>query len=721
MAEFFEDIDMNKGPTTRLHQIVLKVHKDRNQYRRIVFIVNSTGSGKTHTCIQLCSLLPSAYILCKSPSSDFLLNEEIFAVIRAIDAADTMIEKNRIAVCFILALEKALLRLSAEDAKKKQFSETTNNYLGIRALLASDWKELDNGGSFEVYLRQRCNTCSPESKLRLRSITKKCDYPEPKDLRVRFEEMVGSMDTLKLSSDPSPQDLPSPVVVIFDEADGLLGGIFKVEDERCPLRCIQRALEGTQLVGIFLSASSRLECIESYEPSFRSKKVVKQTASFIEMCSHDIYNDHPFFLGRPLWYKQYKHRENEDLGRLVQFATSKLLSGPIHGKSTENVLPCALFALRFGFEPVSSLCSEFVSDYLAIMVKLTRSTDKKQVAVCQWLSEPILAEVSCCTTMNIGEGSNDYTMRSVVSAVRNSITSQNVIRPSTGDRGEVVVGALLGYTLDILRGNHINQSGHKYNAADKDYNMSSSVITADKFLAALGLDAPPGSEEYRVNFTHFMRAQSTVTYDTCCEAVDRHVALYVTAGAKALDIVIPAYKIITSDGICILQILPIRVQIKNLSTVLTVAKGDVLSAGMSPRSECQPVLTGGGLEIGIVVATGTGGTNQTEEVGKAIVTPSTQATPTPTHYTRSKSASSPLSPYYAYLLSLKNESHFKVLRDYKGPNGDGSDGSSIIADLAYIAQHHVVEGIDECFTDWVDRHAKAVQQKIEGNKFTELL
>eukprot|EP01032_Pedospumella_encystans_P010044 gene10044-11771_t len=705
MKEFFEDPVKNDVPARHLCNVVYAVHEDPQEYPPIVYVVNSSGSGKTYACMLLCQEITSAYLTCQRARN--FANAEVLALVKAIDAAPLLEDKNAISTCFIRAIENSLRNRSPEAACKLQFEK--QKYLGIKKLLAETWPDM--GDDFYGCLLKKAQTLSPESKARLKAVTKSTPS-EPKNLSVMFAEVSVSAD-----EQPAQPPTPKPLVVIFDEADGLLGQTYGVEDERCPLRCIQRALGRSHLIGIFLCTSSRLECIENLYPSGRSTRDMKPMIDpVIEMCSHDMFQDHLFFLGRPLWKKQFDHREGKDMNRLIQFARSKLLSGRrTNSSSTANALHCALFALRFGFEPVSSLCSEFVSDYMAVMVKLTRDSNEELVAVCKWLSEPILAEASSSITMNFGDGSNAFTMSAVATAVRNSIIGNNVIRPSTGDRGEVVVGALLGYTLDILKAEHIRALGpNAYDADHKDKNMSCGVITAYQFLCALGVDAPEDTKAYYVNFTHFMRVDETVTEDICYQAVDRCAALYVTAGAKALDLVMLAYK--KNVSLSELTFLPMRVQVKNLVETLTVSKATVLGAGMSPQSQCQPVLPGGGLEIGIVVATGTGGTNQNAGVSTAIISPPKEDAP----ITRSRSTRS-TTPYYGFLLSLTNVDHFKGLRSYKGPKGTGSDGMNVISAMTDIAQHHVQTDVDDCFTDWFERHAEGVLASRESGSFLKRL
>ncbi len=100
-------------------------------------------------------------------------------------------------------------------------------------------------------------------------------------------------------------------------------------------------------------------------------------------------------------------------------------------------------------------------------------------------------------------------MKSVLSEIQAKLTNRQIIRSSSGERGEVVAAALLGHTLDVLRAKALSLHGRHYDANKRDQSMSGKVCAAT-FLKALGVTPPSAAKKYYVNFTHFVRLELRV-------------------------------------------------------------------------------------------------------------------------------------------------------------------------------------------------------------------
>lgn len=521
MSEFF-DVDgasdvltsSTPSPCSATAQLLKRIQwlwNSRQNYKLSMYVVNSTGNGKTYACLQLGLYLKSCYLLCATRADSYVATDEVSYLVQLIDDAEDLRTRNALALAFVRLVEKSMRPLTSQQLYDLQFNRSKKCYYGLKKLFLSCCQI-----PFVNILLKTSKEMSPGSKSRFNSMCenkiadlpgKKISFEDDSDeigngnaatadidnIIFAFEQTSVTVDsntrisnhnqettsTNPISTPPNepPKQQPNDelLVIVFDEAQGLLGKRQDVNDENCPLRCIQRALEACGIIGMFLSTTSQLEHIESREPSQRSNRSIKKAPPpVVAVVSHDLFQEHHFFLGRPLWKKYYDNHcvRNNGYNNLVRFAKSKLLSG--HESETSGLLECALFCLRFGFEASTyQFCSSFVSSFLAIMIKL-QVTNGRHVAECRWLSEPLLAEVSASLTMGIGCRSADFPLSKVLAEVKSAIVYHKVIQPSIGDKGEVIVAALLGYTLDRMRAMICRQQG-KYDANLPDLNMSSPV------------------------------------------------------------------------------------------------------------------------------------------------------------------------------------------------------------------------------------------------------
>lgn len=165
----------------------------------------------------------------------------------------------------------------------------------------------------------------------------------------------------------------------------------------------------------------------------------------------------------------------------------------------------------------------------------------------------------------------------------------------------------------------------------------------------------------------------------CYQAIHRRCAMYVQTGAKAVDLVLVAYKIENGK----MHLVPIRVQVKNLRTYVTANRAALLLDGMRPGA-CQPHLHDSMLQIGLVMAIGCGAA---EHMGGPVVEPSERPT---------RNANKRSTPYYGYLVSLKDS--FYALRDY------AHDGRKTVDLLESMASSASSFEEDDCFSDGYTPH-----------------
>jgi hypothetical protein len=665
----------------------------RMTFKSYFFILNSSGSGKTFSALKVCREMNSIFTFA-SKFTHIGATPEVSTFMKMIAEAGSQAAKNAVATAFVRLLEKCLISTRGQDGRSFDLQFRGNNYLGMASLLESAF---DDYIDFGTLLHEQIKKDSPITGKRTTAangiIGRKLPIDE-EPARLLAEQVLeelkrsvpdGFAINKRQFTDPFG-DNPVSVgtdfigVVFFDEASGLLGN-RSIDDEHCALRCLQRALNESDIIGVFLCTTSKLECLESYVPSSRVITCSHAMAPLIRITAHDLFTDHVFHYGRPLWRQWWKHHGKGNYNDLVKFAMSKLTDN----RTTVNALKmaaCSLFCLRFGFEAVDESCSEFVSDYLAVMTDISGVENGKRIARCRWMSEPVLAEASACLTMGIlVEAADDkYRINTVVHHIAEALTTKNIIGLNVRDKGEVSIAAMLGYTMDCIRAQAIaNVKTKMYDAQGIVLNMSC-IVPAFTFLVGLGIKDVPAESlaGYYFNFTHFQRLGGDASENDCYAAFARRAAYYVTSGAVGVDIVLVGCKKVSESHACFL---PVRIQVKNRVQKVTRAAAEILLAAMSPESFCQPHLTGSELEIGIVFAVGTGGADfQDEPICKPAVRHGYEL--------RSEKQVKP-KPYYGFLFGNNNINSFSILR-------------------------HQYPGVVECLTQISQLHAQVEENSFYG-------
>jgi len=639
--------------TVVLQQKILEVARSAGHSKHFA-VVNSTGNGKTYACIQQgkSDQLHSLYVLCAAHGTGYQPCKEVVAIAKAIVDRATLDEKNVVALGFVRHLQKKMQHVHdcGDDHFRMQF-DPDGNYTGLNSFLDDDaLKSICNA---EVVAR-----FSPASKRILAKMgetggaVEDLEEKRPKYVTFAAECVTDVVQTTASASFREADDHSidgTPMVIVFDEADGLLRGL-NVDDEGCPLRCIQRACDACGIVSIYLSTTSRIQRIQSMEISTR-RPLRTFIKPFVDVVQHDLYPDHLFQLGRPMWHHNWKNQCVEDYSALVNFAKSKLIGNGIDDKKTAM---CALFALRFGMRPTSSATETFVSNHMAILTDLESVTEmdvqsSRFTGTCIWLSEPILAEASCYLTSY----NKSFKRIDVLRTIKQELES-GLIAPLVGDKGEVLAAALFGFTMDALR--QKNNKDNSYNPNQLSSSMSACVSLCE-FLSSIGLPLEPelvtALDGYVVNFTHFQRLDKEMGIEDCAQAARRCLAFYMLAGSDAVDIIIIGFKV--TEGR--FSFVPIRCQVKNLKIKITNPAANIL---LHEMIKCQLFLKNSCVQIGIVIAIGSGGADHK----RSSFFSTSSTTITRSQAVVKEAASPPL--YYGFLVGIEtvdSKRFFPLLTD----------------------------------------------------------
>jgi len=699
-----DDEAERESAVDRLYIAVNNMWKHDNRTKKShLSIVNSTGNGKTYTCIQLGLRLPLVYMLCRE--TKYQPDPILSLLVNRIDSLPTLAEKNLLSICFVRLLKKHMMRYdNAVSLHRAQFRDKCYRHVGdFLAGLNEEFMQL-----------LTAKKVSPVTKSALKKTCSEEAYEDvKKHYSVLFMNEGADTEDSSAATSGLSAEFSRLEVLVFDEADGLCGN-RPIDNEHCALRCIQRAVDACGLIGLFLCTSSRIDLIESTIPSQQNISPRQPPLPFTQVVQHDIFRDHLFHFGRPLW-RQFAKSYRFDYNRLVQVALEKLVCKP----DNDSVFAirrsaCALFCLRFGFEPVSDSCSDFVSEHLAIMLEIRRTTGSKHDASCKWLSEPILAEASAVLTSGVApfvsaDMKERFSVAEVTKCVYQSITNTQMIAISPGDKGEVVAAALCGYTLDLLRSSCMEEKQSKYNANEIANSMSSPVPLID-FLRALGIKLTEEQKvklaHYMINCTHFLRLEKEMTEVNCYQAIDRCVGYYVRAGAESVDVVIVAFLMLECGRA---RFCPVRIQVKNLKTKITKKTAAVWLNNMSPWQKCQPIVEVSDIQVGIVIATGIGGADAAN--GECLLTTPQKSDEAATSMggreqsrVRTRAETKGKTPYYGFLLSMGSIEDFTKLRA----------NAAVLLHLQCLAQCHQLSGDYPSVMSGFYEHEKEVEANPEA-------
>ena len=465
-------------------------------------IVQSSGYGKTRTVLELCRERRAVYLLCHDIEGGLSSPSVIQSMIQRIfDNKNDKDSRERIASkmleCITLCASKYATPADLFNAQLLSSGEFGPFYSELK----TEWE------------RKRTPDVSP----------------------LKSDSCISSSFVNPLLSMSSA--LPERLIVIFDEAMSL---VLSSSDDACPYRCIRRVLKPLGIVGIFLDTSAKIaELIPGNASSDRREGLGLFCPPILDIDTVDVFSDHLFTMGRPLWHMQLTHR-TKSLNELVFFAAHKLC--PFEGSVISAASLCALFVCRFGLNPRHQLSTTLVEKNLATLVAV--SEDRTE-CVTKYLSEPILSEASAwCTTYGGIDRSADRVLDEVVKFLQSGL-----LECGQGERGEVAAAAALGYLADDMR-----RQG-AYDAVTA--NMSAEFSAVDFLYRICGTFVCRSLDGFLLNFTHFYRAPTAPDKLILSTCWDRHAALYVPAGEEGIDLLIVMKKE--------LDFATIRVQVKNFS------------------------------------------------------------------------------------------------------------------------------------------------------------
>jgi hypothetical protein len=362
------------------------------------------------------------------------------------------------------------------------------------------------------------------------------------------------------SSSPDALPLGLPPLIIFDEAH-----VFNSQN----ISCIKASLDTVSAIGIFLSTCSSIDMFMPKDISNRSIALYQELQPIFYLPSSDIYRDHLFHLGRPLWRDQHQYQE-WSFEQLIEYAFSRLY------RPSRKVSLLPLFMCRFGgLTPVShDSASSFVSDYMAMYSYLSCTWEgqmRKFYSEIAYISEPILAEASIYAS----RPGQLITVEEILGAVKDQIKAPSLVSLDRGDIGEFVGCALLGYSMDFLR--YKTMKNYLPEDVCQSYSCPLPLLDFLKSLCGDSLWELSRSrsieallEDYAVNFTHFVKIRKAVTASMCLESITRHCGMVVRDYCPAIDLVVEAYKEVNGKP----SICHVRVSIKNYSVPISGKERD---------------------------------------------------------------------------------------------------------------------------------------------------
>lgn len=475
---------------SNLTSVVKAMMNPAYTHRRILPLLQASGTGKTKACVELTKTISAVYLPLASSSAHCdipIVAQEFLKCARscALQTSELSVVMKRLLYSLTSA---AQYYSSALDLHNAQF-QTGEFY--SRAYSA--WIEAENLSSPQL---SWCDT-------------------QDIAVSVPIHESIPMKSAMK-----SPHS--SPLIVIFDEIvvlstrhNNFPSAATTDQSRDSPIRCLLRRIEAFKpcLIGIILSTTSNLNTVvPGHVGSDRDMGVrTKDTSPLIDFIFMDLARthhlcSHVFAMGRPLWYASYARLQ--DWTEVVLYAQKLLLgverrSRMIAHETVDNDGLLALVLCRHSMGLRSSKADSFMCNHLALLVELG---EEGTTLRSKYLSEPILAEASAhATTFGDANTSMDAVLGALVAHNCLSLVDVNV-----GDVGELAAAVALTHSIDMLRCKDLK--GHPYNANVVGYSLSSVVRAVDFARAILPSCDPQVAKSlgnflrsYKVNFTHFVR------------------------------------------------------------------------------------------------------------------------------------------------------------------------------------------------------------------------
>jgi hypothetical protein len=503
-----------------LETAVDRICSPDNQQRHYLLLLQSSGYGKTRTCLNLIEKnRRGVYLLCQ-PVTDGFNSCNFIAQLMGLNPTNTNVVK------FLMQLENFIEAHSTHaDLFAAQFDKVTKKYR-------------------TNFFEERKRNLRPLDESRMDAIVR----------RLEQDGSTSGQSPVDLVTEPrSNSASPVEYVLIFDEAHNLGPAL---------LAALKRALDHFKMVGVFLSKFGHLMELSPLTHSTRlSGLVLADPVYYLDTTDMYVVNSEGcsvnrnlamLLLGRPLWYHMFTTRCGNDFDQLLRYALKRLNRD--QEVCSEPLSKISFFMCRFGgvypanFDYASTFVTFHMATYAHIEVNVVSGTSKQLTrevnCTIGYPSEPILSVASAFATS--GLYNKGCTKADVLMAVKNEIKkSSGIVRLNKGDLGETLACALIGYQLDYIR----EQSAFKDKQSRQNCaQLLTEPVSLQRFLIALideaeFVDELKLLEGYYVNATHFIRLPYRTGYSTCNHIIDRGAGVITYENSRALDFFVEAFRI----------------------------------------------------------------------------------------------------------------------------------------------------------------------------------
>ena len=553
-----------------------------------IFLLQSTGYGKTRAVIELAKKRSVVYLIWKSLDGSWQVPPILNTVREEVERAVDRPKKEKIWIKFIEAIKHVI----------------QNTGLNASKLYDSQITEEGALGDFYEKVRTAYNTIASPS---IDTPTKACikspggfqtaGYPKRNEANATptspsAKKQPGSAGSSNSSGsnrsgvsfrghaqyNPKTPITENSLVVCMDEVSAL-------NDEA--YRAYRRAAKQTSVLSIFVDTSASIcQLAPMNDHSSSAGNLGKLSRPLFSLRNFDVhwkkqnreeegsnaYYENLFRMGRPRWNSYLNAGKSvqdlidlatdlltvnkgiKDSTELKERSKVKVRSSALKKSGNEEQLKLikeyvspnmiAIFATRFSLGSASKIAPLLAKHSLATVMYVSNDRSKVHVA---YPSEPILAEVSAKYTSDMNQ--RKKVLAHVYAAFNNTTT---LLDPPLGQTGEMCAAALLGYAMDEIR----ILKGEKH--------MSSPVLLSDLLVSLDCYEASDSTfdeaKNWEVNCTHFMRPDWDISKEDLKMMWERHMAFYVADGCPGLDMLLSIRRI--QDK----RFASFRVQVKNYSS-----------------------------------------------------------------------------------------------------------------------------------------------------------
>mmetsp|Transcript_27839 Transcript_27839/g.41082 ORF Transcript_27839/g.41082 Transcript_27839/m.41082 type:complete len:877 (+) Transcript_27839:112-2742(+) len=553
-----------------------------------IYLLQSTGYGKTRAVIELAKKRSVVYLIWKSLDGSWQIPPILNNVREEVERASDRPKKEKIWIKFIETIKQVI----------------QNDYTNARELCYSQITREGALGNFYEKVMTKYNTIASPSidtptKPCIKSLggSHKAGNPKrneasatPTSLSAKkrpgsagSSNSSGSDKSIVSFKDHAQYNPKTPItenslVVCMDEVSALSDEAY---------RAYRRAAKQTSVLSIFVDTSASIfQLAPMNDHSSSEGNLGRLSRPLFSLRNFDVhwkkgnreeegstaYYRNLFRMGRPRWNSYLNsgksvqdlidlatnlltvNRGVEDSTELKECSRVKVRTSALKESGNKEQLKLikeyvspnmiAIFAIRFSLGSASKVAPLLAKHSLATVMYVSDDRSKVHVA---YPSEPILAEVSAKYTSKMNQ--RKKVLAHVYAAFNNATT---LLDPPLGQTGEMCAAALLGYAMDEIR----IQKGKIY--------MSSPVLLSDLLVSLDCYEASDSTfhetKNWEVNCTHFMRPDWDISKEDLKMMWERHMAFYVADGCPGLDMLLSIRHI--KDK----RFASFRVQVKNYSS-----------------------------------------------------------------------------------------------------------------------------------------------------------